>query len=93
MQLGSDTCPIRNTIIFRSIYGTIANEWLDDDAERLLGTTHPSVDLFVGGPAGAGVAGFLDLNSGAYYAGALRWAARNGIVTGTAPNRFSPTTA
>lgn len=75
---------------FRSIYTTVAEEWLHDDPVRLLGTSHPSVDLFVGGPVGAGVAGFLDANAGAYYAGALVWAAGNGIVTGTTPTTFEP---
>jgi uncharacterized protein (DUF1501 family) len=45
---------------FRSIYTTIAQDWLADDGVRLLGTSHPEVDLFVGGPQGIGVAGFLD---------------------------------
>ncbi len=75
---------------FRSIYSTIAEDWLDDDGERLLGTNHPSVDLFVGGPQGVGVAGFLDVDSAGYYAGALRWSAANGIVTGSTPTTFEP---
>lgn len=75
---------------FRSIYTTIAEEWLHDDGVRLLGTSHPSVDLFDGGPLGEGVAGFLDANSGGFYAGALVWAAANGIVSGTTPTTFEP---
>ena len=57
---------------------------------RLLGTSHPEVDLFVGGPQGVGVAGFLDVDSAGYYAGALRWSAANGIVTGSTPTTFEP---
>ena len=75
---------------FRSIYTTIAEQWLDDDGVRLLGTSHPTVDLFTSGPLGTGVAGFLDVNGAGYYAGALRWASANGIVTGSTPTTFEP---
>lgn len=35
-------------------------------------------------------AGFQDVPAGAYYAGAVDWAASSGVVTGTGENRFSP---
>lgn len=75
---------------FRSIYTTIAEQWLDDDGVRLLGANYPTLDLFSSGPRGTGIAGFLDVNGAAFYAGGLQWAVGNGIVNGFTPTTFEP---
>ena len=81
---------LRGHTDFRSIYTTIAQRWLATDGAALLGSSHSELDLFTGGPRGTGVAGFLDVDSSAYYAGALRWAAATGVVTGTSATTFEP---
>jgi uncharacterized protein (DUF1501 family) len=75
---------------FRSLYTTVAQRWLATDGVALLGTSHDELDLFIGGPAGTGVAGFLDVDGSSFYAGALRWAAAAGVVTGSTPTTFEP---
>lgn len=75
---------------FRSLYTTVAQQWLATDGAKLLGSTHNEIDLFVGGPAGTGVAGFLDVDGSSFYAGALRWATATGVVKGSTPTTFEP---
>ena len=43
-----------------------------------------------GEPAADGDAGFADVPAGAWYAGAVRWAASEGIVNGYSPTVFAP---
>ncbi len=81
---------LRGHTDFRSVYTTIAQRWLATDGAALLGSSHSELDLFTAGPRGTGVAGFLDVDSSAFYAGALRWAAASGVVTGTTPTTFDP---
>ena len=76
---------------FRSLYATVLDTWLAADPEQILGTSPGTLGgLFVGGPSGTGLAGFLDVDGGQYYAGSLQWAVANGIITGTSPTTFDP---
>ena len=43
-----------------------------------------------GQPAASGPAPFTDVSGGAWYAGAVAWAAENGVVKGTSETTFSP---
>ena len=47
----------------------------------------------VGNPAPVSTAGFSDVADGAWYAGAVRWAADSGVVRGYADGRFRPNDA
>ena len=81
---------LRTHTDFRSIYTTVSNRWLDADGAELLGTSHPELALYEGPPQGTGIAGFLDVDSSAFYAGALRWAAGTGVINGRTPTTFEP---
>ena len=41
-------------------------------------------------PAAEGGAAFADVAESDYYAGAVAWALREGVTTGTTPTTFSP---
>ena len=77
---------------FRSLYATVLDTWLDADPDQILGGAAPGTlsNLFVGGPSGTGLGGFLDVDASRYYAGALAWAVSNGVVNGTSPTTFHP---
>lgn len=75
---------------FRSLYATVVDEWLAADPDAILGPSPGRLDLLRGGPAGTGVAGFLDVDRSRYYAGALAWASTTGVVNGTSPTTFHP---
>ena len=77
---------------FRSLYATVLDTWLAADPDQILGGSAPGTlsSLFASGPNGTGLAGFLDVDGGRYYAGALQWAVDKGIVTGTTPTTFEP---
>ena len=78
------------TTDLRKVYSDIAATWLKTDPVPLLSGNYGGLDLFRSGPLGTGVAGFLDVDSGRFYAGALKWAAASGIVTGTSAVTFEP---
>ncbi len=46
-----------------------------------------------GSPDGLGDTSFSDVNSNAYYAGAVAWAVGEGVTSGTGGNCFSPNTS
>ncbi|MEM9465308.1 MAG: S-layer homology domain-containing protein [Actinomycetota bacterium] len=76
---------------FRSLYATVLDTWLSADPDQILGNTPGTLNgLFAGGPRGTGLAGFLDVDGGRYYAGALQWAVDKGIINGTSPTTFDP---
>ena len=76
---------------FRSLYATVLDTWLDADPDQILGSNPGTLNgLFAGGPSGTGLAGFLDVDGGRYYAGALQWAVDKGIINGTSPTTFDP---
>ena len=81
---------IKFTTEFRQVYSDVAETWLNTDPVQLLSGSYSGLDLFESGPMGTGIVGFLDVDSGRYYAGALRWAAANGIITGTTSVTFEP---
>ena len=66
---------LRTHTDFRSVYATVLHQWMAADATALLGGSFSHLPLFDSGPRGTGVAGFLDVDSSAFYAGALRWSA------------------
>jgi hypothetical protein len=82
---------LKHNTDFRSLYATVIDTWLDADPDQVLGPSPGTLNsLFTGGPGGTGLAGFLDVDAGRYYAGALVWAVDNGVVTGTSPTTFDP---
>ena len=93
---------LRHAVDFRRVYASVISDWLGGDPTQVLGGQHNSMDLFSGSPGdpivvganapspNAGVERFVDVNSSAYYSGALAWAVAEGIVTGTSANTFAP---
>ncbi|MEM9202347.1 MAG: S-layer homology domain-containing protein [Actinomycetota bacterium] len=83
---------LKHNVDFRSLYATVLDTWMAADPQQILGGSSPSTlsGLFTGGPAGTGVAGFLDAQAGSYYAGALQWAVANEVVGGTTATTFEP---
>ena len=83
---------LKHNVDFRALYASVLDTCLAADPEQILGSgaTDGLSQLFVGGPRGAGTAGFLDVDGSRYYAGALAWAVEQGIVTGTSPTTFDP---
>lgn len=77
---------MRHHVDFRSVYATLLDQWLDADANDVLGANYSQlgiVDLSAGGQ-------FFDVPGGAYYTAAVGWLAAAGITTGTGPGQFSP---
>lgn len=74
----------------KGITGGTSAETFSPEAVVTRGQTAAFLHRAAGSPAAGSASTFADVPSGAYYAGAVQWAAEQGVTGGTGDGRFSP---
>ena len=76
--------------VYRGLFNGVSSDLFDPDSAITRAMFVTVLYRMEGQPAVDQKAGFADVAEGSYYAAAVDWAAKNGIVNGVAKNTFAP---